>query len=131
MRSRLHHVSVWMNKAEYQYLKVQAELARMGSNPFIRSLVASVQFHPCPPDQYTALLWELSAIGNNINQIAYWANAQKSIRESEIVDAAILARRAWELVKNWLLFFEVMMTHAVISLARRENLFLPHADEIS
>lgn len=34
--------------------------------------------------------------------IAYWANAQKSIHEAEIVDAAVLARKAWELVKNGL-----------------------------
>ena len=39
---------------------------------------------------------------NNINQIAYWANAQKSVREAEIVDAAVLAKKAWELVKNGL-----------------------------
>ena len=68
----------------------------------IRKLIAGVQLRPRPPDEYTKLLWELSAIGNNVNQIAYWANAQKSIREAEIVDAAVLARRAWELVKNGL-----------------------------
>ena len=68
----------------------------------IRKLIAGIQIRPRPPDQYAALLRELSAIGNNINQIAFWANAQKSIREAEIVDAAVLARRAWELVKNGL-----------------------------
>ena len=68
----------------------------------VRMLIAGTQLRPRPPDQYVALLRELSAIGNNVNQIAYWANAQKSIRETEIVDAAVLARRAWELVKNGL-----------------------------
>lgn len=68
----------------------------------VRKLIAGMQLRPRPPDQYAALLRELSAIGNNINQIAYWANVQKSIREAEIVDAAVLARRAWELVKNGL-----------------------------
>ena len=102
MRSRPRHISVWMNETEYQHLKKQAWLAGMGIDPFIRSLVAGTQLRPRPPDHYTALLRELSAIGNNINQIAYWANAQKSIHESEIVDAAVLARRAWELVKNGL-----------------------------
>ena len=102
MRTRSRHISVWMNDTEYRHLKRQAELAGMGIDPFIRSLVAGTQIRPRPPDQYAALLRELSAIGNNINQIAYWANAQKSIREAEIVDAAVLARRAWELVKNGL-----------------------------
>ena len=68
----------------------------------VRKLIADTQLRPRPPDQYAALLRELSAIGNNINQIAYWANAQKSIREAEIVDSVALARRAWELVKNGL-----------------------------
>lgn len=102
MRTRPRHVSVWMNEAEYRHLKEQAALAGMGIDPFIRSLVAGIQLRPRPPDEYTKLLRELSAIGNNINQIAYWANARKSIRESEIADAITLARRAWELVKNGL-----------------------------
>lgn len=68
----------------------------------IRKLIAGTQLRPRPPGEYPQLLRELSAIGNNINQIAYWANAQKSIREAEIVDAAVLAKKAWELVKNGL-----------------------------
>ena len=68
----------------------------------IRKLIVGVQLRPRPPDEYTKLLRELSAIGNNINQIAYWANAQKSIHEAEIIDAVQLVRKAWELVKNGL-----------------------------
>ena len=45
---------------------------------------------------------EIHHIGNNINQIAHWANAQKSIHEPEIVEAAVLANRAWRLVKDTL-----------------------------
>ena len=102
MRKRPRHVSVWMNETEYRHLKKQAELAGMGLDPFIRSLISGTQLRPRPPDQYTALLRELSAIGNNINQIAHWANAARSIRETEIVEAAVLAHKAWELVKNGL-----------------------------
>jgi len=57
------------------------------------------QIRPRPPDTYAKLLRELSAIGNNINQIAYWANSQKSILEPEIVDAVILAKEAYRLLK--------------------------------
>ena len=45
---------------------------------------------------------ELSAIGNNVNQIAYWANAQQSASEADIQEAAALVRRAWRLVKETL-----------------------------
>ena len=102
MRKRARHVSVWMNESEYRHLKRQAEIAGMGNDPFIRSLVAGSQLWPRPPDQYAALLRELSAIGNNINQIEYWENERRGVRESEITDAAALVRKAWELVKNGL-----------------------------
>lgn len=102
MRKRDRHVSVWMNEQEYRHLKRQAELAGLGIDPFIRSLVAGVQLRPRPPDTYAALLRELSAIGNNVNQIAYWANARRGISEAEIRDAAALVRKAWRLVKETL-----------------------------
>ena len=102
MRKRNRHVSVWMNEQEYRHLKKQAELAGLGIDPFIRSLVAGMQIRPRPPDTYAALLRELSAIGNNVNQIAYWANARKGITESEIKEAAELVRKAWRLVKETL-----------------------------
>lgn len=102
MRKRNRHVSVWMYESEYKHLKRQAEIAGLGIDPFIRNLVAGVQLRPRPPDTYAALLRELSAIGNNVNQIAYWANARKDISEAEIMDAATLVKQAWRLVKETL-----------------------------
>ena len=102
MRTRNRHISVWMNEQEYRHLKAQAELAGMGIDPFIRSLVSGIQLRPRPPDTYTDLLRELSAIGNNVNQIAYWANAQQGVSEADIQEAAALIRRAWRLVKETL-----------------------------
>ena len=43
---------------------------------------------------------ELSAIGNNINQIAYMANYRKGVSDVEIQEAAALARQAFALVKQ-------------------------------
>ena len=102
MRKRSRHVSVWMNEAEYLHLKKQAEIAGMKVDPFIRLLVSGVQLRPRPPDTLPALLRELSAIGNNANQIAYWANVRKSVSEAEIKEAAALIRQAARLVKETL-----------------------------
>ena len=102
MRKRNLHVSVWMNEQEYRHLKKQAALAGLGTDPFIRSLVAGVQLRPRPPDAYAALLRELSAIGNNVNQLAHWANARKGVTDEEIKRAAALVREAWRLVKETL-----------------------------
>lgn len=78
MRKRNRHVSVWMNGQEYRHLKAEADKAGLGIDPFIRMLVSGVQLRPKPPETYAVLLRELSAIGRNINQIAYWANLQKA-----------------------------------------------------
>ena len=100
MRRRNRHVSVWMNEQEYRHLKEQAKKAGLGMDPFIRNLVAGVQLRPRPPDEVAALVRELHAIGNNVNQIAHWANAQKSVSEEEIRRAAALVYEAARLVKE-------------------------------
>jgi len=102
MRKRNRHISVWMNEQECRHLKRQAELAGMGIDPFVRNLVARVELRPEPPEEYAALLRELSAVGNNINQLTYWANARGNIREEEIMQASELVREAWCLVKETL-----------------------------
>lgn len=100
MRHRNRHVSVWLTDAEHAHLKKQCELAGLGIDPFLRNLILGVQLRPRPPDEYTALLRELSAIGNNINQIAHIANGTKEITQGELSAAIELNHRAWRLVKD-------------------------------
>ena len=102
MRERNHFVGVWLDDKEYIHLNQLCTTSGLSASAVLRQILSGTQLRPRPPDQYTALLRELSAIGNNINQIAHWANAARSIREPEIVEAAVLAHKAWELVKNGL-----------------------------
>ena len=74
----------------------------LGIDPFIRSLIGGIELRPRPPDAYAALLRELSAIGNNVNQIAHTANSRKNITGSEIDEAVKMVREAWRLVKETL-----------------------------
>ena len=83
-------------------MKELSDTTGLKMEPVLRKLVMGVQLRPRPPDTYAALLRELSAIGNNANQIAYWANARKSISEADIRQAAALVREAWRLVKETL-----------------------------
>lgn len=99
-RTRNRHVSVWLTDAELAHLRKQAAAAGLGIDPFLRSLILGVQLRPQPPDTYAALLRELSAIGNNINQIAHTVNGQKYAVDSQIDQAVVLVRRAWRLVKD-------------------------------
>ena len=100
MRKREHFIGLWLDDREYKYLLKQCSISGLNTSALIRHSVMGVELRPRPPDAYAALLRELSAIGNNANQIAYWANAQHSISEGDIREAAALVREAWRLVKE-------------------------------
>lgn len=70
--------------------------------PVLRKLVMGVQLRPRPPDTYAVLLRELSAIGNNVNQIAHNTNAKKCANRADIDEALRLIRQAWRMVKETL-----------------------------
>ena len=93
-------ITLRLNASEYTRLHQQAETAGLKMEPMLRQLIMGVNLRPRPPDTYAALLRELSAIGNNVNQIAYWANATKGISKAELTEAAALVRQAWRMVKD-------------------------------
>lgn len=66
----------------------------------MRKLVMGIQLRPRPPDTYAALLRELSAIGNNVNQIAHNTNIKKAADRADIDEALRLIHQAWRLVKE-------------------------------
>ena len=100
MRENVKKQTVRLTAEEYAHLKELSSTANMPMEPLIRQLIMGVQLCPRPPDEYAAILRELSAIGNNINQIAYWANARKGITDAEVANAAALVRQAWQIVKD-------------------------------
>lgn len=102
MRTRSHPVSLWLTEQEYQHLKQQVKITGLKVDPFIRQLIMGVNLRPRPPDTYAALLRELSAIGNNINQLAHQANARSEATKDEIAEAARLVRQVARLVKDTL-----------------------------
>jgi len=102
MRKREHFIGLWLDDREYKHLLRQCSVSGLSTSALIRHSVMGIELRPRPPDAYAALLRELSAIGNNANQIAHWANAQRSISEGDIREAAALVRKAWRLVKETL-----------------------------
>ena len=100
MRQNVKKQTVRLNAEEYAHLKQLAADAGMPMEPLIRKLIMGERLRPRPPDAYADILRELSAIGNNINQIAYWANAQRGITNTQVEDAVALVNRAFALVKE-------------------------------
>lgn len=100
MRQIAKSILLRLTAEEYAHLKATADAAGLKLEPMLRQLILGVELRPRPPDEYAALLRELSAIGNNVNQIAYWANARKYVSNAEIQEAAALVRKAFTLVKE-------------------------------
>ena len=100
MRQNVKSILIRLTAEEYAQLKAVSEATGLRIEPLVRQLIMGVELRSRPPDEYAALLRELSAIGNNINQIAYWANATKGISNQQIHDAAALVQRAFLLVKD-------------------------------
>lgn len=55
---------------------------------------------PRPPDEYVRLLREINAIGNNINQIARIANAERHISEDKIETVLQMQNDIMRLVRS-------------------------------
>ena len=102
MRKREKFIGLWLSDVEYKHLLKQCNLSGLNTSALLRRSIMGVNIQSHPPDTYAALLRELSAIGNNVNQIAYWANATKGIGKAEISETAALVRQTWRLVKDTL-----------------------------
>ena len=102
MRNRQHFVGLWLDDKEQGQLAKLCKQSGLSASVLLRELIAGMEIKPRPPEEYAALLRQLSGIGNNINQLARWANARGSAREEEIAKAAELAREAWRAVKDGL-----------------------------
>ena len=53
-----------------------------------------------PDERFYDVMRELSAIGNNINQLAHQANARGEATRAEIHAASELVQQAWRLVRE-------------------------------
>ena len=102
MRQRKHFIGFWLDDAEYKHFLQQCETSGLNASAFIRKSILGVDLGGRRTDNVAALVRELHAIGNNANQIAYWANAQKSATETDLRRAAALVYEAARLVKEQL-----------------------------
>ena len=97
MRETVKTMTLRLNAAEYAHLCQQAEVTGLKKEPLVRQLIMGVNLRPRPPDAYADLLRALSAIGNNINQLARKANAGFASRD-EVTRALRMLDRVYELM---------------------------------
>ena len=101
MENKKIKLSVRVTSREHAHLKKQADNAGLKMEPFIRKLIMGTEIRPRPPDEYRRILFELSAIGNNVNQIAHIANAERHISTERLNEAVAEVDRAISIVRRW------------------------------
>jgi hypothetical protein len=67
---------------------------------YIRRLVDKKVIKPKQPETYTKLVYEISMIGNNINQLAHQANSMSSTSKDQADKAVILAEKCMTLIRE-------------------------------
>lgn len=100
MRKRNMRVEIHLTTEEHSHLKEQVALSGHTTEQFIRNLIAGVEMRPRPPDEISDILRQLSAIGNNINQIARAANARGFARQDELEQITAMQSEIWRMVKR-------------------------------
>ena len=93
-------VLVRLSPKEKEHLKTQAAACALKMEPYIRKLIMGDIIRPRPPDEYVKLLREVNAIGNNINQIAHIANAERHISKEKIEEVLNLQNDIMRLVRS-------------------------------
>ncbi len=100
MRTRQIELKIRLNEAENRHLMALLKTTGLTRAALIRSLLSGVQLRPRPPGEYAALLRELSAMGNNLNQLARLANFEKKVSPEMMEEALHLQAEIWKKVKH-------------------------------
>ncbi|MCI7733527.1 MAG: MobC family plasmid mobilization relaxosome protein [Dysosmobacter sp.] len=101
MRKRTLKISFRLNEQEHEHLKKQATLSGYPMESFIRALVMGVTLKHRSPNMYLELMREMSAIGNNVNQIARAAIAKGYASREDVAQITEIQKPVWLKVKNF------------------------------
>ena len=100
MRKRMIKISVRLNEQEHAHLKRLSETTGLKMEPLIRQLILGRDVKPRPPENLAELLRQISAMGNNINQIAKVTNSSKFIRSEDIEAIQKMQDELWQAIKE-------------------------------
>ena len=100
MRKRMIKISVRLNEQEHTHLKRLSEITGLKMEPLVRQLILGRELKPRPPENLAALLRQMSAMGNNINQITKVANSSKFIRSEDMEAIQKMQDELWQAIKE-------------------------------
>ena len=74
MRARESQINIRLNPRELRHLDTMAQRSQLTRSAYVRFLVNGFRPKEAPPQDYYAMMREIHALGNNLNQLAYRAN---------------------------------------------------------
>lgn len=101
MRARSTNKLIRLNSVEYDHLKKQSKISGLSGEALIRSLIMDIDIKPIPSEQLNEIRRQLSAIGNNINQIARMANSTGYVDKKDIDAIKTMQTQIWLQVKGF------------------------------
>ena len=96
-RKRNIPIRVWLSKSENAELSRKAKITGLPKSTVIRLLLNNYEPKEKPDTRFYEAMRQLSAIGNNINQLARKANAGFASRD-EVTRALRMLDRVYELM---------------------------------
>ena len=94
MRKRYIRVDIMLNEEEHRKLKSDVEKTKMSTSGYIRNLIMGSKVREKPDDRFYDVMFQMTKIGNNLNQIAHKANYLNVIDKEKYE----------ELAKKWMRF---------------------------
>ena len=99
---RKHTVSILLrlDEAQHRHLQKQEAASGLSTTQFLRDLIEGVEVKARLPNELPELLRQISAVGNNINQIARTVNTRKYATKEELAMIETLLAKIWDKVKD-------------------------------
>lgn len=99
-RTRINRIDIMLNDEEYKKLRNDISKAKISQADYIRKLIMNKKIREKPDDRFYNVMMQLTAIGNNLNQIAYKANYLNEIDKDKYNDEAIKWRELSNQIKR-------------------------------
>lgn len=89
-----------LSERDFKLLERRARRCMLTKSAYIRQLLHGYRPREAPPADYHAMKRELCEIGNNLNQLAFMANATGLIDEASYYENVIVLRDALKRIEK-------------------------------
>lgn len=96
MRERNHRIQFRLNDTEYNRFKNKVQKSGLKTEQFLRKAISNAQIKEPPTEEYRRIIYLLSNLSNNINQIAKHTNTTGIIDIPSLDAAVILLRKCYK-----------------------------------